>query len=34
MDHQDNILDFMPVPKAFLELAVPAVAGSTATFEL
>ncbi len=26
MDHQDNILDFMPVPKAFLKLAVPAVA--------
>ena len=25
MDHQDNILDFMPVPKAFLKLAVPAV---------
>ena len=26
MDHQDNILDFMPVAKAFLKLAVPAVA--------
>ena len=26
MDHQDSILDFMPVPKAFLKLAVPAVA--------
>lgn len=26
MDHQDNILDFMPVPKAFLKLAVSAVA--------
>lgn len=26
MDHPDNILDFMPVPKAFLKLAVPAVA--------
>lgn len=26
MDHQDNILDFMPVPKALLKLAVPAVA--------
>ena len=26
MDHQDNILDFMLVPKAFLKLAVPAVA--------
>ena len=26
MNHQDNILDSMPVPKAFLKLAVPAVA--------
>lgn len=25
MNHQDNILDSMPVPKAFLKLAVPAV---------
>ena len=26
MNHQDNILDSMPVPKVFLKLAVPAVA--------
>ena len=26
MNHQDNILDSMPVPKAFLKLAIPAVA--------